>query len=116
MSLLVQVYKRQHQLKCRFHTNNNHPLLILSPARQEEIYHDPYLVFYHQVLTDYEIDVIKQLATPKVSISTEYNIGCIKINVYMYSLATCLGGSKFDSQTSQTKDFKLVVEAPLSYA
>ena len=32
------------------------------------------------------------------------------------AFAPCLGGTGFDSRPSQTKDFKLVVESPLSNA
>lgn len=62
---ILQDYKDQHKLVCRYKTNND-PLLLINPAKEEEIYLDPYLVAYHNVISDYELAVIKSIATPKV--------------------------------------------------
>jgi hypothetical protein len=62
---VFQLYKHRHKLVCRFRTNNN-PLLVLQPGKEEEMYLDPYIVLYHDVIADHEIAVIKQLATPRV--------------------------------------------------
>jgi prolyl 4-hydroxylase len=47
--------------------NKNHPLLLLQPAREEEVYLDPWIVVYHNIVSDHEIETIKTLATPRVS-------------------------------------------------
>ena len=39
---------------------------MYAPIREEELSLNPRLVFFHQVLTDGEIEVIKSLARPKV--------------------------------------------------
>ena len=54
---------------CRYKTNN-HPLLLIAPVKEEEIYLDPYLVVYHNVISDQEVGVIQSIATPKVRLST----------------------------------------------
>ena len=51
-------------------------------------------------------------------------MGCFEIKLYVLTLylckpslnedLPCLGGPRFDTWTSQTRDFKLVVETPLS--
>lgn len=79
-------YKHKHKLVCRYKTNN-HPLLILSPAKEEEIYLDPYLVIYHNVITDYEVSVIKSIATPKLGRATVHNAKTGKLEHATYRIS-----------------------------
>lgn len=44
----------------------DNPLLMLAPAKIEEMYKDPGLVIYHDVISDREMDLVKGLATPLV--------------------------------------------------
>ncbi len=53
------------KLKCRYVTNNV-PFLKIAPLKLEEAYLDPYIVVYHDVMYDNEIETIKKLAKPKV--------------------------------------------------
>lgn len=52
-------------LKCRY-VDNNRPYLKIGPFRVEEAYLDPYIVIFHDVMYDSEIEIIKKLAKPKV--------------------------------------------------
>nr|KAG5704894.1 hypothetical protein BaRGS_003877 [Batillaria attramentaria] len=63
---LAMKIKDGHKLTCRY-VHNNNPLLILQPAKEETMHIDPWLVLYHDVMSDKEISDIKFLATPKVS-------------------------------------------------
>ncbi|XP_060074824.1 prolyl 4-hydroxylase subunit alpha-1-like isoform X2 [Ylistrum balloti] len=83
----THVYKHRHQLVCRYHTNNMNPLLILSPMRMEEIYLDPYLIFFHQALTDNEMEVIKDLATPRLGRATVHNAKTGKLETATYRIS-----------------------------
>lgn len=60
----VQDLKVVATLKCRYKTNT--PFLRLAPLKYEEMSLSPYIVVYHEVLSDNEIEVIKRLAKPKV--------------------------------------------------
>lgn len=60
-----QDYKLKHKLKCRY-VHNNNPRLLLKPAKEEEVYLNPWIVVYHDVVSDKEIDTIKRIATPLV--------------------------------------------------
>ena len=42
-------------------------MLILTPAKEETLYLNPYIVMYHDCILDREIAMIKSLAFPKVS-------------------------------------------------
>lgn len=55
------------QLKCRYVTNKS-PFLKIAPLKLEEANMKPYIVLYHDVLYDAEIELAKQMAKPRVSI------------------------------------------------
>lgn len=54
------------KLRCRYTNNNNNPLLIIAPLKEEEAFLSPRIVLYRDVLYDNEIDVIKRMAQPRV--------------------------------------------------
>lgn len=54
------------QLKCRYVTNKS-PFLTIAPLKLEEASLKPYIVLYHDVIYDREMEVIKQMAKPRVS-------------------------------------------------
>ncbi|KAG5671125.1 hypothetical protein PVAND_001339 [Polypedilum vanderplanki] len=60
------------QLNCRY-TDNNVPFLKIAPLKIEQIYLDPYIVIYHDVMSDSEIETIKSLARPKMRRATVQN-------------------------------------------
>lgn len=55
------------KLKCKYVTNRS-PFLKIAPLKLEEAYLKPYIVIYHDVMSDVEIDVIKKMAKPRVFI------------------------------------------------
>lgn len=54
------------QLQCRYVTNK-HKFLTIAPFKLEEASLDPYIVTYHDVLSDTEIEQLKTVALPLVS-------------------------------------------------
>jgi prolyl 4-hydroxylase len=69
---LLQSEKVKATLKCRYF-DNNVPFLKLARFKLEELYHDPYIVVYHDVMYDREIEIIKKLAKPKFRRATVQN-------------------------------------------
>lgn len=57
--------KESAQLKCRYVTNKS-PFLTIAPLKLEEAKMKPYIVIYHDVIYDREIEEIKQMAKPRV--------------------------------------------------
>lgn len=51
------------RLHCRYNTITT-PFLKLAPFRMEELSLDPYVVFYHNVLSDAEIEKLKPMGKP----------------------------------------------------
>ncbi|XP_052262692.1 prolyl 4-hydroxylase subunit alpha-1-like isoform X3 [Dreissena polymorpha] len=88
--------KNAHKLYCRYHTNN-HPLLLLSPVKQEVIYLKPFIVHYHDVITDREVELIKTLATPKLGRATVHNPKTGKLETATYRVSKSCWLSGFDS-------------------
>ena len=60
------------KLTCRYYTGH-HLYLLIGPVKEEEVYLQPRIVLYHDIITDREIDTIKHLATPRFKRATVQN-------------------------------------------
>lgn len=69
---MIQSPAAEANLRCRY-TTNNVPFLRIAPLKLEEISLDPYIVVYRKVLSDKEINKIKELSQPKVIYSFKNN-------------------------------------------
>lgn len=56
--------KEEAPLKCYLRTNNNHPLLYLSPIKVEVQNINPYISIIHNLMSEKEADTIRELAAP----------------------------------------------------
>jgi hypothetical protein len=52
---------------CRYSDNNRHPLYVLGPVKQEDEWDRPRIIRYHDILSNSEIEKVKELAKPRVS-------------------------------------------------
>jgi prolyl 4-hydroxylase len=57
----------EKNLRCRYITNGV-AFLKLQPIKEEEAYLNPRILIYHDVITDKEIEIVKKMAQPRVSI------------------------------------------------
>lgn len=62
-----QTPRRQSRLFCRYYDNNHNPKYVLSPVKQQDEWDRPYIVRYLDIISDKEIELVKQLAKPRVS-------------------------------------------------
>ena len=46
-------------LHCQYNDRNRHPLLILSPVKEEIIHYDPLILVFHDVVLEKEMDLLK---------------------------------------------------------
>ncbi|KAI8119596.1 Prolyl 4-hydroxylase subunit alpha-2 [Lucilia cuprina] len=60
--LIRKTPSEERQLRCRYMTETN-PFLRLAPIKLEEMNHDPLLVVFHDVISDQEIAIVKNLTT-----------------------------------------------------
>ncbi|CAF3338903.1 unnamed protein product [Rotaria socialis] len=58
-------HKHQAKLFCRYR-HNNHPYLILRPVKEEQLFDEPTILLFHDVVSDTDIEKIKVLATPQL--------------------------------------------------
>jgi len=60
------------KLVCRYSTGK-HPYLLIGPIKEEEVYPDPRIVIFHDLITDAEIATIKDMAIPRFKRATVQN-------------------------------------------
>ncbi|XP_076459710.1 prolyl 4-hydroxylase subunit alpha-1-like isoform X2 [Babylonia areolata] len=90
----TQKISNAHRLKCQY-VHNNHPWLLLQPAKEEEMHLDPWIVMYHDVLSDRNIRDIQMLATPRLNRATVQNpeTGILETATYRISKSAWLKGT-----------------------
>ena len=57
-------------MKCRYYFGH-HAWLKIAPLKEEEIYLKPRIVLYYDVISDEEIQTVKDFASPRVSLNRE---------------------------------------------
>ncbi|XP_019952957.1 prolyl 4-hydroxylase subunit alpha-2 isoform X2 [Paralichthys olivaceus] len=61
---------RQSRLFCRYQDGKQNPRLLLKPVKEEDEWDSPHIVRYLNVLSDEEIEKIKELAKPRLARAT----------------------------------------------
>ncbi|EPQ20685.1 Prolyl 4-hydroxylase subunit alpha-2 [Myotis brandtii] len=64
--------KRQKRLFCRYHDGNGTPQLLIAPFKEEDEWDSPHIVRYYDVMSDEEIQRIKEIAKPKVGVCRSF--------------------------------------------
>lgn len=72
-------------LKCRYVTNNI-PFLLIGPFKIEEIFKDPMIVIYHDVIYNKEIEMVKTIARPNLKRAKIFNGLLKKAEVASYRI------------------------------
>lgn len=83
---LKQTLAQQRELVCKYVTNNI-PFLKIAPLKLEEANTSPYIVIYHEVLHDKEIEVVKNLARPRFKRATVQNSVTGKLETASYRVS-----------------------------
>uniref|UniRef100_A0A8C0H0F8 Prolyl 4-hydroxylase subunit alpha-1 n=1 Tax=Chelonoidis abingdonii TaxID=106734 RepID=A0A8C0H0F8_CHEAB len=58
--------RRQKKLFCRYYDGNQNPKYILAPVKQEDEWDKPRIVRFLEIISDEEIETVKELAKPRV--------------------------------------------------
>ncbi|KAJ0175459.1 hypothetical protein K1T71_008618 [Dendrolimus kikuchii] len=66
---LIVFIKLFSRLKCRYETEN-HPFLRYAPVKVEEMFIDPTVLIFHDVISNREIEVIQMMAQPRFKRAT----------------------------------------------
>ena len=66
------IFRHAKILKCKYN-HGHHPYLLLAPYKEEELYLDPKIVLFYDVMSDQEISTIKSFAIPRFKRATVQN-------------------------------------------
>uniref|UniRef100_A0A8C5DNC4 Prolyl 4-hydroxylase subunit alpha-1 n=1 Tax=Gouania willdenowi TaxID=441366 RepID=A0A8C5DNC4_GOUWI len=65
--------QRQSRLFCRYYDNKHNPKFLLAPVKQQDEWDRPYIVRYLDIISDTEMEKVKQLAKPRLRRATISN-------------------------------------------
>ncbi|XP_035002019.1 prolyl 4-hydroxylase subunit alpha-1a [Hippoglossus stenolepis] len=85
--------RRQSRLFCRYYDNNRHPRYVIGPVKQEDEWDHPRIVRYHDIVSDKEMQKVKELAKPRLRRATISNpvTGVLETAHYRISKSAWLG-------------------------
>ncbi|ROL52079.1 Prolyl 4-hydroxylase subunit alpha-1 [Anabarilius grahami] len=63
-----RISKRQRALSCRYSTGGGNPRLMYAPVKEEVEWDEPRIIRYHDIISDREIEILKNISRPQVNI------------------------------------------------
>ncbi|EPY81668.1 Prolyl 4-hydroxylase alpha-2 subunit precursor isoform 4-like protein [Camelus ferus] len=101
--------RRQKRLFCRYHHGNRTPQLLIAPFKEEDEWDSPHIVRYYDVMSDEEIERIKEIAKPKLARATvrDPKTGVLTVASYRVSkrlakvVVVVVGCSSLNSRASR---------------
>uniref|UniRef100_A0A673CKD6 procollagen-proline 4-dioxygenase n=1 Tax=Sphaeramia orbicularis TaxID=375764 RepID=A0A673CKD6_9TELE len=79
--------RRQSRLFCRYYDNNRNPKYLLAPVKQQDEWDRPYIVRYLDIISDKEIERVKQLAKPRLRRATVHDPQTGKLTTAQYRVS-----------------------------
>ncbi|XP_053167366.1 prolyl 4-hydroxylase subunit alpha-1 isoform X2 [Hemicordylus capensis] len=79
--------RRQKKLFCRYYDGNGHPRYILGPVKQEDEWDRPRIVRFVEIISDEEIETVKELAKPRLSRATVHDPQTGKLTTAHYRVS-----------------------------
>uniref|UniRef100_A0A146MGZ7 procollagen-proline 4-dioxygenase n=1 Tax=Fundulus heteroclitus TaxID=8078 RepID=A0A146MGZ7_FUNHE len=85
--------RRQSRLFCRYYDNARHPRFVIGPLKQEDEWDSPHIVRYHDIVSDRDMEKVKELAKPRLLRATISNpvTGVLETAHYRISKSAWLG-------------------------
>uniref|UniRef100_A0A3Q2TN96 procollagen-proline 4-dioxygenase n=1 Tax=Fundulus heteroclitus TaxID=8078 RepID=A0A3Q2TN96_FUNHE len=65
--------RRQSRLFCRYYDNARHPRFVIGPLKQEDEWDSPHIVRYHDIVSDRDMEKVKELAKPRLRRATVHD-------------------------------------------
>ncbi|XP_026061552.1 prolyl 4-hydroxylase subunit alpha-1-like [Carassius auratus] len=59
--------RRQRALSCRYSTGGGNPRLMYAPVKEEVEWDEPLIIRYHDIISDTEIEILKNISRPLLS-------------------------------------------------
>ncbi|XP_071318228.1 prolyl 4-hydroxylase subunit alpha-1a isoform X2 [Trachinotus anak] len=79
--------RRQSRLFCRYYDNSRHPRYVIGPVKQEDEWDSPRIVRYHDIVSDKEMEKIKELAKPRLRRATVHDPQTGKLTTAHYRVS-----------------------------
>ncbi|KAF3704006.1 Prolyl 4-hydroxylase subunit alpha-1 [Channa argus] len=79
--------RRQSRLFCRYHNNNRHPRYVIGPLKEEDEWDRPRIVRYHDVVSDKDMEKVKELAKPRLRRATVHDPQTGKLTTAHYRVS-----------------------------
>ncbi|NXU77019.1 P4HA1 hydroxylase, partial [Oreotrochilus melanogaster] len=79
--------RRQKRLFCRYYDGNRNPRYILGPVKQEDEWDKPRIVRFLEIISDEEIETVKELAKPRLSRATVHDPETGKLTTAHYRVS-----------------------------
>ncbi|RXN28882.1 prolyl 4-hydroxylase subunit alpha-1-like isoform X1 [Labeo rohita] len=79
--------RRQSRLFCRYYDNNRHPLYTIGPVKQEDEWDRPRIIRYHEIITEKEMEKVKELAKPRLRRATVHDPQTGKLTTAQYRVS-----------------------------
>uniref|UniRef100_A0A3Q1CPB2 procollagen-proline 4-dioxygenase n=1 Tax=Amphiprion ocellaris TaxID=80972 RepID=A0A3Q1CPB2_AMPOC len=84
---ILMTPRRQSSLFCRYYDNNRHPRYVIGPVRQEDEWDHPRIVRYHNIVSDKEMEKVKELAKPRLRRATVHDPQTGKLTTAHYRVS-----------------------------
>lgn len=78
--------RRQSRLYCRYH-DNHHPSLRIGPVKQEVEWDHPLILRYHEIVSEREMEKVKELAKPRLRRATVHDPQTGKLTTAHYRVS-----------------------------
>uniref|UniRef100_A0A8C8A033 Prolyl 4-hydroxylase subunit alpha-1 n=1 Tax=Oryzias sinensis TaxID=183150 RepID=A0A8C8A033_9TELE len=79
--------RRQSRLFCRYYDNKHNPRFVLAPVKQQDEWDRPYIVRYIDIISEAEMEKIKQLAKPRLRRATVHDPQTGKLTTAHYRVS-----------------------------
>ncbi|XP_040885369.1 prolyl 4-hydroxylase subunit alpha-1-like isoform X2 [Toxotes jaculatrix] len=79
--------RRQSRLFCRYYDNNRHPRYVIGPVKQEDEWDSPRIVRYYNIVSDKEMEKVKELAKPRLRRATVHDPQTGKLTTAHYRVS-----------------------------
>ncbi|XP_056116091.1 prolyl 4-hydroxylase subunit alpha-1-like [Rhinichthys klamathensis goyatoka] len=76
-----RISKRQRALSCRYSTGGGNPRLMYAPVKEEVEWDEPRIIRYHDIISDREMEILKNISRPQLSRSEVNQYGISKLRV-----------------------------------
>ncbi|CAL8302633.1 unnamed protein product [Lota lota] len=90
--------RRQSRMFCRYFDNNRHPKYVIGPVKEEDEWDRPHILRYHDIVSDTEIELVKQLAKPRLRRATVHDPLTGKLTTAQYRVSKSAWLTSYEHQ------------------